>query len=257
MILYSHLHHHTEHKYSDYEFEWHCKVRKEKEGRAKEEEKDDDDFVTDKPWKAARAIISKGSAGSNRLRYLLACDGKSLSTAGDGAKYSREEDMINRVLAVMAAVGSNVPLSIFDNAMFKTYLHALDSKHRTPYRLERTRIIEVIMDGAMQELSRMITDRRSVLGQGFVSASTDFWTDSHRKEQFGALVINMIAEKYFVEDMDRWLFMSRETAAGMGKKTVSNSFTLKFLQKQPQHTLNNIDDVFVHCYYRTQRLLTI
>ena len=45
----------------DYEFEWHCKVKKEKEGRAKEAEKDD--FVTDRPWKAARTIISKGSAG--------------------------------------------------------------------------------------------------------------------------------------------------------------------------------------------------
>jgi hypothetical protein len=136
----------------------------------------------------------------------------------------------------MAAVGSNMPLSIFDNAMFKTYIRRLDSKHRTPYRLERTRIIEVMMDGAMQELSRMISERRSVLGHGFVSASTDFWTDSHRKEQFGALVINMIAEKYFVEDMDRWLFMSHETAASMGKKPVSKSFTLKFHQ-QPRHML--------------------
>ena len=215
----------TEHKHSDYEFEWHCKVKTEKEGRAKEEEKDEDDFVTDRPWKAARAIISRGSAGTKRLTYLLSFGGKSLSTAEGAKYYSRGEDMVNRVLAVMAAVGSNVPLAIFDNAMFKTYLRRLDSKHRTPYRLERTRIVEVLMDGAMQELSRMITDRRSVLGEGFVSASTDFWTDSHRKQQFGALVINMIAEKYFVEGVERCLFMSRETAASMGKKAVSNSFT--------------------------------
>ena len=87
----------------------------------------------------------------------------------------------------------------------------------------------------------MITDHHSVLGQGFVSASTDFWTDSHRKQQFDALVINMIAEKYFVEDMARWLFMSHVTAASMGKKSVSNLF----------------DDVVDHSYYRTQQLLTI
>jgi hypothetical protein len=217
------MYHYTEHKYLDYEFEWHCKVKKEKEGRAKEEEKDEDDFVTDRPWKAARTIISKGSAGSKRMKYLLSLDRKALgSTAGaDGAKYTQEEDMTNHVMAVMAAVGSNVPLSIFDNVMFKNYLRRLDSKHRAPYCLERTRIIEVLMDGAMQELSRMIKECRNILREGFVSASTDFWTDLHCRQQFGALVINMIAEKYFVEDTELWLFMSHETAETMGKKAVS------------------------------------
>ena len=82
----SHRYHCAEHKHSDYEFEWHCKVRKEKEGRAKDEDRQEEDFVTDKPWKAARAIIGRGSAGSNRLRYILSLDGKPLSAA-DGAKY--------------------------------------------------------------------------------------------------------------------------------------------------------------------------
>jgi hypothetical protein len=219
----SNTYHCTEHKYSDYDFEWHTKIKKEKEGRAKEEEEEEDVFVTDKPWKAARYIISKGSAGSMRLKYLLSLSGKALvSTAdADGTKYARGEDMTNRVVAVMAAVGSNIPLSIFDNVMFKNYLRRLDSKHRTPYRLERTRIIEVLMDGAMQELSRIIKERRDVLEEGFVSASTDFWTDSHRRQQFGALIINMIAEKYFVEDTEQWLFMSHETAMARGKKAVS------------------------------------
>jgi hypothetical protein len=126
--------------------------------------------------------------------------------------------MTNRVMAVMATVGSNVPLSIFDNVMFKNYLRRLDSKHRAPYHLERTRIIEVLMDGAMQELSRMIKERRNILREEFVSASTDFWTDLHCRQQFGALVINMIAEKYFVEDTELWLFMSHKTAETKGKK---------------------------------------
>jgi hypothetical protein len=32
--------------------------------------------------------------------------------------------MTNRVVAVMAAVGRNIPLSIFDNVMFKNYIAA-------------------------------------------------------------------------------------------------------------------------------------
>jgi hypothetical protein len=84
------MYHCTEHKYLNYEFEWHCKVKKEKEGRAKEEEKDEDDFVTDRPWKGARTIISNGSAGSKRMKHPLSLDGKALgSTANaDGAKYT-------------------------------------------------------------------------------------------------------------------------------------------------------------------------
>jgi hypothetical protein len=78
------------------------------------------------------------------------------------------------------------------------------------------------MDGAMQELSRIITERRDVLEEGFVSASTDFWTDSHHRQQFGALV--------FIEDTEQWLFMSHETAMSRGKKEVSNfSFILCIL----------------------------
>ncbi len=206
-----------EHKHSDYEFKWHCKFKN------KETESKKDEFVTDRPWKAARAIISKGkSVGCARLKYLLSIDGKALSTTADadGTKYTQEEDVSNCVMAVMAGVSSNMPLNVFDTAMFKQYLHHLDSNHRSPHCLKRTRIIEVLMDGAMLELSRIITNRCKALDEGFVSASTDFWTDSHRKEQFGALVINMIAEKYFVYELDMWLFMSRETAKCLENKGV-------------------------------------
>ena len=57
----SNTYHCIEHKYSDYDFEWQTKIKKEKEGRAKEEEEEEEEdvFVMDKPWKAARYIISK------------------------------------------------------------------------------------------------------------------------------------------------------------------------------------------------------
>ncbi len=76
------------------------------------------------------------------------------------------------------------------------------------------------MDGALLELSRIITNRCKALDERFVSASTDFWTDSHRNEQFGALVINMMAEKCFVDELDMWLFMSHETAKRLKTKGV-------------------------------------
>jgi hypothetical protein len=99
----------------------------------------------------ARAIISKGkSVGCAQLKYILSINGMTLSTTADadGTKYTWEEDMLNCVMAVMVGVSSNMPLNVFDTAMFKQYLYHLDSKHRSPYCLERTWIFEVKMDGA-------------------------------------------------------------------------------------------------------------
>ena len=49
-----------------------------------------------------------------------------------------------------------------------------------------------------------------MLGSGFLGGNFDFWTDSHQKEQYGAIVANIIAEKYIMET-GRSQFMSQET----------------------------------------------
>ena len=55
-------------------------------------------------------------------------DGKALAITSDGGitKHPWEEDMIHHVMAVMAIVCSNMPLSIFDNSMFQNYLYSLN-----------------------------------------------------------------------------------------------------------------------------------
>ena len=63
--------------------------------------------------------------------------GTEINSDGAGQKNTREEDMINCVMAVLAAVGSKVPLSIFDNYYIKLYLRQLNPKHRSQHRLER------------------------------------------------------------------------------------------------------------------------
>ena len=44
----------------------------------------------------------------------------------------------------------------------------------------------------------------------FLSGTIDFWTDSHRKQQFGCFVVDMIAEMYEMEN-GQAVFMSRMT----------------------------------------------
>ena len=56
------------------------------------------------------------------------------------------------------------------------------------------------MDIAMKELVQMLTERCEQLHDGFVSGTIDFWTDSHRREQYGSFVIDFPAEKYEFEN---------------------------------------------------------
>ena len=70
------------------------------------------------------------------------------------------------------------------------------------------------MDVAMNALAQMLTERREQLHDGFVSGTIDFWTDSHRPEQYGSFVIDFPAEKYEFEN-ETALFMSKKTKEGI------------------------------------------
>jgi hypothetical protein len=163
------------------------------------------EFVTDKLWKASRAVCRDKRDGWERLQFILDNENKAIVSTSDhdGTKYPRSEDMEFRVRAVIAAITAKSPLSIFDNEFMQMYLSALNSFHSPPYHRERNRIVCVIMDYVMLEFSKIVSERRLLLGEGFVSVSTDFWTDPHRKEQFGALVADLIAPEYYVESWNR------------------------------------------------------
>jgi hypothetical protein len=94
----------------------------------------------------------------------------------DGTKYTHDEDIILCVKGVIAAVGSKIPLAIFDNIFMRLYLNSLNSKHQPPYRLERIRIVEIMADYVMLECSRILEERREAVGGALMSAANDFWT---------------------------------------------------------------------------------
>jgi hypothetical protein len=95
-----------EHKHSDYK-----KFELYQRGVGKEE------WKRDKIWVVSRVIVEKKLPGWQRLKFLLDKAKKAISSTKDhdGTKYTRDEDMFLRVLAVLAAIGCKSPLSIFDN----------------------------------------------------------------------------------------------------------------------------------------------
>ena len=166
-----------EHKHSDYKFTWFIPYGKNK-------------FERGRLWMVARKLIDDVAPGYLRLRYILQQDRK-LATASENnvviIKYSQEEDILRQVLAVMAGVSSKFPLSVFKNVYFRNYMRSLDPKHRPPDHLKINRIIEVMVDGAVLEFVRICNERRKLLRHGFISLTTDFVTDPHRKQSFGVV----------------------------------------------------------------------
>jgi hypothetical protein len=120
--------------------------------------------------------------------------------------------MEKRVLGVMAAVATRVPLNVFSNIYMRNYLGLLDPKHRPPHHLEINRIIEVMIDCGFSEFVKIVEEQRTLLRHGFISLSSDFVTDSVRRESYGCVIADLVANKFEMAD-GRVLFMSRDTAA--------------------------------------------
>lgn len=55
-----------------------------------------------------------------------------------------------------------------------------------------------------------LQERRLELHSGFIGGNIDFWTDPHRRDSFGVLVIDILASSYVMAD-GHTLFMSNET----------------------------------------------
>ncbi len=118
--------------------------------------------------------------------------------------------MVLRVAAVKACVGAKFALAVSENVFFRYFLKQLNPGHRPPYRLECIRILECMVDYAKQEFGRIMAERRQELVKNFMSGTIDFWTDPHRRQQFGCVVVDLTAVKYKMQN-GMTLFMSRRT----------------------------------------------
>ena len=129
-------------------------------------------FDKSKLWKVARAIVGKALPGYIRIELILKF-AKMKSGSGDGESHHRprDTDMLYRVMAVAGIVSSKSVLSLFDNAEMKAYIQKLDPKHSPPHRLERIRILTVLIDAYVRELSFIVAERRGVLREKFMSGN--------------------------------------------------------------------------------------
>ena len=130
------------HKHSNHEFLWHRQFGK-------------TSFVCDQLYKATQHIIAKEIPGHKWLSLCMQYGVKAVESTSTYACYARNEDMIHRVNAIIAAVGSINTLSVFDNVFMREYLKGLDPKQKPPHRHERICLLEVLIDGVMMEFGRI------------------------------------------------------------------------------------------------------
>ena len=112
------------------------------------------------------------SSGYIRIALILKF-AKMKDGSGDGGpdRRPRDADILNRVMAVAGIISSKSILSLFDNAEMKAYVQKLDPKHSPPHRLERIRILVVFIDAYIRELSFIVSERREVLREKFMSGN--------------------------------------------------------------------------------------
>ena len=100
-----------------------------------------------------------------------------------------------------------------------------------------------MIDYSMLELKQILYERRDELGEAFASINIDFYTDSHRKECFGVIILDILAEMYAIKIGNKMtnLFMSRKTKARLSQdifvsgkrcKLGSLEFPLNFRMRQ-------------------------
>ena len=79
-----------------------------------------------------------------------------------------------------------------------------------------------MVDYAKQELGWIMDEWRQELVKNFMSGTIDFWTDPHRKQQFGCFVVDLTAEKYKMKNGNE-LFMSMQTKNRMNSGLFTNT----------------------------------
>jgi hypothetical protein len=79
------------------------------------------------------------------------------------------------------------------------FFRTLDPSHMPPYRLAFVRIIRLLEQAVFREYHRIVSDNVLLYGGDFVSTNSDFYTNKERRESFGCLVSNMLAQRYVFE----------------------------------------------------------
>jgi hypothetical protein len=79
------------------------------------------------------------------------------------------------------------------------FFQSLDPSHVPPHRVAFMRIVRLLEAAIFREFHRIVNDNALLYGSDFVSTNSDFYTNKERRESYGCLVANMMAQQYLFD----------------------------------------------------------
>jgi hypothetical protein len=88
------------------------------------------------------------------------------------------------------------------------FFKLLQPSHVPPHRIAFMRITELLEKAVFREYHRIVADNALLYGTKFASTNSDFYTKKERRESYGCLVANMMAQQYIFKVSHHLLFSS-------------------------------------------------
>lgn len=76
------------------------------------------------------------------------------------------------------------------------FFQLLDPAHVPPHRVAFMRLTRLLEQAVFREYHRIVSDNAQLYGADFVSTNSDFYTNKERRESYGCIIANMLAQQY-------------------------------------------------------------
>jgi hypothetical protein len=79
------------------------------------------------------------------------------------------------------------------------FFQLLDPSHVPPHRVAFMRLVRLLEKAVFREYHRLVNDNALLYASDFASTNSDFYTNKERRELYGCLVSNMLAQQYLLK----------------------------------------------------------
>lgn len=123
--------------------------------------------------------------------------------------------------AVLGAVYGHISHNGMRNFFMTRFLDRnAPALSKYPYWRKAMRMVKVISDVVFEEITCIIKDCSLELNGPFASLASDFYKDMHRNEDYGALTVSVIGEKYRLR-CGREVYASKATIARLNEEQMA------------------------------------
>ena len=104
--------------------------------------------------------------------------------------------MLPQVRCTLFCIESNSAMASLEGRYAVRFFQLLDPLHVPPQRVPFLRILRLLEEAVFREYRRIVNDNVQLYGADFASTNSDFFTSKERRETFGCIVGNMLAQRY-------------------------------------------------------------